>query len=181
MVCETGPRSAGSADGKRNKIMTATKIGMFGTFYSLWVKAVSSAIAVAAGDSPLLGLAVFRDRQGQPDEPRQDDGIFPEPAYSASALERGHGGLRQNVRRLALVARLGSRVLTIPLIFTMIIAYVTAESDSLKVFSATRTNLSPPTHFFSCSRPSSCWSSGRANFRSTAGIARLFFRKKPQP
>ena len=80
-------------------------------------------------------------------------------AIMAGCTECGGGVL--------LALGLFARPVSIPLIFTMIIAYVTADNEALHaIFREAQTNLSRQPHFFSCLPRSSCWRSGRARFRS---------------
>ena len=113
------------------------KCGKFGKAYCLWVKAVSCL------QSPLLlamrlywGWQFFQIGKGKLtnlDVPTKFfEGLhIPHPHLNAIMA-----GCTECFGGLFLLLGLGSRVLTIPLIFTMCVAYLTADSDKVKnVFS----------------------------------------------
>ena len=103
-----------------------------GKIYCIWTRGLNCL------QSPLLlamrlywGWQFFLAGKGKLDEPRPHDGIFwslhiPHPHLNAILA-----GSAECFGGLFLLLGLGSRVLTIPLIFTMCIAYVTAERESL--------------------------------------------------
>jgi putative oxidoreductase len=108
------------------------KCGKLANAYSLWVKAISCL------QSPLLlvirlywGWSFFQTGKGKLMNLDRTTGFFwslhiPHPHVNAIMA-----GSTECFGGLFLLLGLGSRVLTIPLIFTMCIAYATAESDAL--------------------------------------------------
>ena len=106
---------------------------LFGRFYSILVRAVSLL------QSPLLlavrlywGWQFFVTGRGHLQNLGKTTEFFqslhiPMPHFNALLA-----GGTECIGGLFLLAGLGARLVSLPLIFTMIIAYVTAESDSLK-------------------------------------------------
>ena len=100
--------------------------------YHLWVKAISCL------QSPLLlvirlywGWQFFQTGKGKLMNLDRTAGFFQSLNIPHPHLNAVMAGCTECFGGLCLLLGLGSRILTIPLIFTMIIAYVTAESDAL--------------------------------------------------
>ena len=112
--------------------MAANKSALLVTIYNLWVKAVSCL------QSPLLlvmrlywGWQFFQTGKGKLMNLDKTAGFFQSLNIPHPHLNAVMAGSTECFGGLCLLLGLGSRVLTVPLIFTMIIAYVTAESDAL--------------------------------------------------
>ena len=100
--------------------------------YNLWVKAISCL------QSPLLlvirlywGWQFFQTGKGKLMNLDRTAGFFQSLNIPHPHLNAVMAGCTECFGGLCLLLGLGSRVLTIPLIFTMSIAYLTAESDAL--------------------------------------------------
>jgi len=113
--------------------MASNKSGIIGKIYCLWVKAVSLM------QSPLLlamrlywGWQFFVTGKGKLMNLDRTTGFFESLHIPHPHLNAIMAGCTECFGGLFLLLGLGSRVLTIPLIFTMCIAYVTAEHDALK-------------------------------------------------
>ena len=113
--------------------MATNKSGILGNIYCLWVKAVSLL------QSPLLlvmrlywGWQFFQTGKGKLMNLDRTTGFFQSLNIPHPHLNAIMAGCIECFGGLFLLLGLGSRVLTIPLIFTMCIAYVTAEHDALK-------------------------------------------------
>src|SRR5277367_108178 len=112
--------------------MTTNKLGVLTKICCLWVKAVSLL------QSPLLlamrlywGWQFFVTGKGKLMNLDRTTGFFQSLNIPHPHLNAIMAGCTECFGGLFLLLGLGSRVLTIPLIFTMCIAYVTAESDAL--------------------------------------------------
>src|SRR5271170_626023 len=112
--------------------MATNKSGIIGKIYNLWVKAVSCL------QSPLLlvmrlywGWQFFQTGRGKLMNLDRTAGFFESIHIPMPHLNAIMAGSTECFGGLLLLLGLGSRVLTIPLIFTMCIAYATAESDAL--------------------------------------------------
>jgi putative oxidoreductase len=108
------------------------KSGILANAYGLWVKAISCL------QSPLLlamrlywGWQFFQTGKGKLMNLDRTAGFFESLHIPMPHLNAIMAGSTECFGGLFLLLGLGSRVLTIPLIFTMCIAYVTAESDAL--------------------------------------------------
>ena len=100
--------------------------------YNLWVKAISCL------QSPLLlvirlywGWQFFQTGKGKLMNLDRTAGFFQSLNIPHPHLNAIMAGCTECFGGLCLLLGLGSRILTIPLIFTMSIAYLTAESDAL--------------------------------------------------
>ncbi len=100
--------------------------------YHLWVKAISCL------QSPLLlairlywGWQFFQTGKGKLMNLNRTAGFFQSLNIPHPHLNAVMAGCTECFGGLCLLLGFGSRILTIPLIFTMSIAYVTAESDAL--------------------------------------------------
>ena len=100
--------------------------------YNLWVKAISCL------QSPLLlvirlywGWQFFQTGKGKLMNLDRTAGFFQSLNIPHPHLNAVMAGCTECFGGLCLLLGLGSRILTIPLIFTMSIAYLTAESDAL--------------------------------------------------
>jgi len=103
--------------------------------YNLWVKAISCL------QSPLLlvirlywGWQFFQTGKGKLMNLDRTAGFFQSLNIPHPHLNAVMAGSTECFGGLCLLLGLGSRILTIPLIFTMSIAYFTAESDALHAF-----------------------------------------------
>jgi putative oxidoreductase len=112
--------------------MATNKSGILGKTYCLWVKAVSCL------QSPLLlamrlywGWQFFQTGKGKLMNLDRTTGFFQSLNIPHPHLNAIMAGCTECFGGLFLLLGLGSRVLTIPLIFTMCIAYATAERESL--------------------------------------------------
>ena len=112
--------------------MTSNINGMLLTLYNLWVKAVSCL------RSPLLlairlywGWQFYVAGHGKLMNLDKTAGFFENLHIPHPHLNAILAGSTECFGGLLLLLGLGARIVTIPLIFTMIIAYVTAESDAL--------------------------------------------------
>ena len=112
--------------------MAKNKSTMVADIYHLWVKAISCL------QSPLLlvirlywGWQFFQTGKGKLMNLDRTAGFFQSLNIPHPHLNAVMAGCTECFGGLCLLLGLGSRILTIPLIFTMIIAYVTAESDAL--------------------------------------------------
>jgi putative oxidoreductase len=112
--------------------MAKNKSTMVTDIYHLWVKAISCL------QSPLLlvirlywGWQFFQTGKGKLMNLDRTAGFFQSLNIPHPHLNAVMAGCTECFGGLCLLLGLGSRILTIPLIFTMIIAYVTAESDAL--------------------------------------------------
>src|SRR5277367_1303768 len=113
--------------------MATNKSGIFGKIYYLWVKAVSCL------QSPLLlamrlywGWQFFVTGKGKLMNLDKVTGFFQSLNIPHPHLNAIMAGCTECFGGLFLLLGLGSRVLTIPLIFTMCIAYLTADPDRVK-------------------------------------------------
>jgi putative oxidoreductase len=112
--------------------MAANKTALLMNLYNLWVKAVSCL------QSPLLlvmrlywGWQFFQTGKGKLMNLDRTAGFFESLHIPHPHLNAVMAGSTECFGGLCLLLGLGSRVLTVPLIITMIVAYVTAESDAL--------------------------------------------------
>lgn len=112
--------------------MAKNKSAMVTDIYNLWVKAISCL------QSPLLlvirlywGWQFFQTGKGKLMNLDRTAGFFQSLNIPHPHLNAVMAGCTECFGGLCLLLGLGSRVLTIPLIFTMSIAYLTAESDAL--------------------------------------------------
>ena len=110
----------------------ATKTGKFASAYCLWVKIISCL------QSPLLlamrlywGWQFFQTGKGKLMNLDRTTGFFESLHIPMPHLNAVVAGSTECFGGLLLLLGLGSRVLTIPLIFTMCIAYATAETEAL--------------------------------------------------
>lgn len=108
------------------------KCGKLANAYRLWVKAISCL------QSPLLlamrlywGWQFFQTGKGKLMNLDRTTGFFESLHIPHPHLNAIMAGCTECFGGLFLLLGLGSRVLTIPLIFTMCIAYATAETDAL--------------------------------------------------
>lgn len=102
------------------------------SFYSLWIKAISCL------QSPLLlairlywGWQFFLTGKGKLMNLDRTAGFFESLHIPMPHLNAVLAGSTECFGGLCLLLGLGSRIITIPLIFTLCIAYATAESDAL--------------------------------------------------
>ncbi len=112
--------------------MATNKMGMLVSLYNCWVKAISCL------QSPLLlvirlywGWQFFETGKGKLMNLDRTAGFFEHLHIPLPHLNAIMAGSTECFGGLCLLLGLGSRVLTVPLIFTMWIAYATAESDAL--------------------------------------------------
>ena len=112
--------------------MAKNKSAMVTDIYNLWVKAISCL------QSPLLlvirlywGWQFFQTGKGKLMNLDRTAGFFQSLNIPHPHLNAIMAGCTECFGGLCLLLGLGSRILTIPLIFTMSIAYLTAESDAL--------------------------------------------------
>ena len=119
--------------GKITMENTASKTGFFGRAYQLW-RAVVSRL-----QSPLLlglrlywGWQFFLTGKGKLLHLDQTAGHFAGWHIPFPHLNAILAGTTECFGGLLLLLGLFSRLVTVPLIFTMVIAYVTAESEALK-------------------------------------------------
>jgi putative oxidoreductase len=112
----------------------ATKTGKLANAYCLWVKAVSCL------QSPLLlamrlywGWQFFQAGKGKLMNLDRTTGFFESLHIPMPHLNAVMAGSTECFGGLLLLLGLGSRVLTIPLIVTMCVAYMTADPDRVKV------------------------------------------------
>jgi putative oxidoreductase len=112
--------------------MATNKFSKLMSVYNLWVKAVSCL------QSPLLlvmrlywGWQFFEIGKGKLMNIDRTANFFQSLNIPHPHLNAVMAGSTECFGGLCLLLGLGSRILTIPLIFTMIIAYKTAESDAL--------------------------------------------------
>jgi putative oxidoreductase len=112
--------------------MAKNKSAMVTNIYNLWVKAISCL------QSPLLlvirlywGWQFFQTGKGKLMNLDRTAGFFQSLNIPHPHLNAVMAGSTECFGGLCLLLGLGSRILTIPLIFTMSIAYLTAESDAL--------------------------------------------------
>ena len=112
--------------------MAKNKSAMVTNIYNLWVKAISCL------QSPLLlvirlywGWQFFQTGKGKLMNLDRTAGFFQSLNIPHPHLNAIMAGCTECFGGLCLLLGLGSRILTIPLIFTMSIAYLTAESDAL--------------------------------------------------
>ena len=115
--------------------MAKNKSAMVADIYNLWVKAISCL------QSPLLlvirlywGWQFFQTGKGKLMNLDRTAGFFQSLNIPHPHLNAVMAGCTECFGGLCLLLGLGSRILTIPLIFTMSIAYLTAESDALHAF-----------------------------------------------
>jgi len=109
------------------------KVGILANIYSLWVKAVSCL------QSPLLlamrlywGWQFFVTGRGKLMNLDRTTGFFQSLHIPHPHLNAIMAGCTECFGGLFLLLGLGSRVLTIPLIVTMCVAYLTADPDRVK-------------------------------------------------
>jgi putative oxidoreductase len=114
--------------------MTTNKIGIVKDIYRLWVKMVSHL------QSPLLlvmrlywGWQFFQTGKGKLMNLDRTTGFFQSLNIPHPHLNAIMAGCTECFGGLFLLLGLGSRVLTIPLIVTMCVAYATADPDRVKV------------------------------------------------
>lgn len=112
--------------------MAKNKSAMVTDIYKLWVKAISCL------QSPLLlairlywGWQFFLTGRGKLMNLDRTAGFFQSLNIPHPHLNAVMAGSTECFGGLCLLLGLGSRILTIPLIVTMSIAYLTAESDAL--------------------------------------------------
>ena len=112
--------------------MATNKSNFLLNIYGLWCKAVSCL------QSPLLlairlywGWHFFETGKGKLMNLDKTAGFFQSLNIPMPHLNAVLAGSTECFGGLCLLLGLGSRIVTVPLIFTMIIAYVTAESDAL--------------------------------------------------
>lgn len=152
---------------------------MFVNLYHLWVKAISCL------QSPLLlvmrlywGWQFFQTGKGKLMNLERTTGFFQSLNIPHPHLNAIMAGSTECLGGLFLLLGLGARVLTIPLIFTMIIAYVTAESGALKAI------FTDPDKFVSAAPFEFMLTAiivlvfGPGKFSLDWLIGRMFFRKK---
>jgi putative oxidoreductase len=108
------------------------KCGKLANLYHLWVKAISCL------QSPLLlamrlywGWQFFQTGKGKLMNLDRTTGFFESLHIPMPHLNAVMAGSTECFGGLLLLLGLGSRVLTIPLIVTMCVAYATAETDAL--------------------------------------------------
>ena len=113
--------------------MTANKFEILAGIYNLWVKAVSCL------QSPLLlamrlywGWQFFQTGKGKLMNLDRTTGFFQSLNIPHPHLNAIMAGCTECFGGLFLLLGLGSRVLTIPLIVTMCVAYLTADPDRVK-------------------------------------------------
>ena len=159
--------------------MAANKAGMLITTYNLWVKAVSCL------QSPLLlamrlywGWQFFQTGKGKLMNLDRTASFFQGLNIPHPHLNAIMAGSTECFGGLCLLLGLGSRVLTIPLIFTMIIAYVTAESDALHAIFSAPDKFVTATPFEFMLTAVIVLVFGPGKFSLDCLIARLWFRKK---
>ena len=114
--------------------MATNKSGILGKIYCLWAKAVSLL------QSPLLlamrlywGWQFFQTGKGKLMNLDRTTGFFQSLHIPHPHLNAIMAGCTECFGGLCLLLGLGSRVLTIPLIVTMCVAYMTADPDRVKV------------------------------------------------
>src|SRR5471030_1144347 len=114
--------------------MAKNKSGIFGNIYGLWARTVSLL------QSPLLlamrlywGWQFFVTGKGKLMNIDRTTGFFQSLHIPHPHLNAIMAGCTECFGGLFLLLGLGSRVLTIPLIFTMCVAYMTADPDRVKV------------------------------------------------
>src|SRR5271170_6716768 len=113
--------------------MATNKSGIIGKIYSLWVKIISCL------QSPLLlamrlywGWQFFQTGKGKLMNLDRTTGFFESLHIPMPHLNAVMAGSTECFGGLFLLLGLGSRVLTIPLIVTMCVAYLTADPDRVK-------------------------------------------------
>ena len=158
--------------------MAANKNGLLVTTYNLWVKAVSCL------QSPLLlamrlywGWQFFQTGKGKLMNLDRTTNFFQSLNIPHPHLNAVMAGSAECFGGLCLLLGLGSRVLTIPLIFTMIIAYVTAESDALHAIFSDPDKFVTATPFEFMLTAIIVLVFGPGKFSLDYLIARLWFRK----
>jgi putative oxidoreductase len=114
--------------------MATNKSGILGKIYCLWVKAVSCL------QSPLLlamrlywGWQFFQTGKGKLMNLDRVTGFFESLHIPHPHLNAIMAGCTECFGGLFLLLGFGSRVLTVPLIVTMCVAYLTADPDRVKV------------------------------------------------
>ena len=159
--------------------MAANKTGLFITIYNVWVKAVSCL------QSPLLlamrlywGWQFFQTGKGKLMNLDRTASFFQSLNIPHPHLNAIMAGSTECFGGLCLLLGLGSRVLTIPLIFTMIIAYVTAESDALHAIFSAPDKFVTATPFEFMLTAIIVLVFGPGKFSLDYLIGRLWFRKK---
>ena len=159
--------------------MAANKTGLLITTYNLWVKAVSCL------QSPLLlamrlywGWQFFQTGKGKLMNLDRTASFFQSLNIPHPHLNAIMAGSTECFGGLCLLLGLGSRVLTIPLIFTMIIAYVTAESDALHAIFSASDKFVTATPFEFMLTAIIVLVFGPGKFSLDYLIGRLWFRKK---
>jgi putative oxidoreductase len=112
---------------------SSNKVGILANIYCLWVKAVSCL------QSPLLlvmrlywGWQFFQTGKGKLMNLEKVTGFFESLNIPHPHLNAIMAGCTECFGGLCLLLGLGSRVLTIPLIVTMCVAYITADPDRVK-------------------------------------------------
>jgi len=159
--------------------MAANKSALLVTIYNLWVKAVSCL------QSPLLlvmrlywGGEFFQTGKGKLMNLDKTAGFFQSLNIPHPHLNAVMAGSTECFGGLCLLLGLGSRVLTVPLIFTMIIAYVTAESDALHAIFSNPDKFVTATPFEFMLTAIIVLVFGPGKFSLDSLIARLWFHKK---
>ncbi len=159
--------------------MAANKSALLVTIYNLWVKAVSCL------QSPLLlvmrlywGWQFFQTGKGKLMNLDRTAGFFQSLNIPHTHLNAVMAGSTECFGGLCLLLGLGSRVLTVPLIFTMIIAYVTAESDALHAIFSNPDKFVTATPFEFMLTAIIVLVFGPGKFSLDSLIARLWFHKK---
>jgi putative oxidoreductase len=112
---------------------TTNKLGILTKAYGIWVKAISCL------QSPLLlvmrlywGWQFFQTGKGKLMNLEKVTGFFESLNIPHPHLNAIMAGCTECFGGLCLLLGLGSRVLTIPLIVTMCVAYMTADPDRVK-------------------------------------------------
>ena len=88
-------------------------------------------IAAAVIFARVFLLAALSHRHRKTLEHWQDLRIFHDSRYSLANFERLFGGCDGNILQSVLDSRLASRLAAIPVLFTMIVAYLTADQEAV--------------------------------------------------
>ena len=160
--------------------MATNKTTLSVNIYNLWIKAISCL------QSPLLlairlywGWQFFQTGKGKLMNLDRTTGFFQSLQIPHPHLDAVMAGSTECFGGLCLLLGLGSRVLTIPLIITMSVAYATAESDALHAI------FSDPDKFVTAAPFEFMFAAiivlvfGPGKFSLDWIIARFVFRKKP--
>jgi putative oxidoreductase len=115
--------------------MAQNKSAIIVSLYNAWVKAVSCLQSALLLVMRLYwGWNFFETGKGKLMNLDKTAGFFQSLNIPMPHLNAMLAGCTECFGGLCLLLGLGGRVVTVPLIFTMIIAYVTAESDALHAF-----------------------------------------------